>query len=139
LKEECFKLFDQNFQNDMFSTEHEIKEKFESEFIDIIQLFINKFVFKQILLNVCPNLDQTEENTFSGIPDFVSVYYNTVIREYIEQDLLPAFHKKFTLPKEDEFTEYLQGIMPQYKKSGKKPEQRVIPFAINSEPYPELL
>ena len=140
LKEECCKKFDASFQNDKFNAEYEIFERYESEFKNVISLFISKHIYKAILENICPGHEETDvRSTFTGTPDFLCTYYINQILEYIEQELLTAFLKKFHLPKEDEWTEYLQDQMPKYKKSGKKPEQRVFPFNINEEPYIELL
>ena len=73
------------------------------------------------------------------VPEFMIVSYSTSIYDYIEQDLLPTFVKKFTLPKEQEWQDYLLEVMPKYKASNKDADHRVLPFDLTVSPFPRLL
>ena len=90
LKQECLKKFDGYFQNDKFENTHEIPERYEKEFKNIINLYINKYVFNLILENISTE-EYAESVTMTGIPDFLSIYYNTTIFQFIEKEPLPAF------------------------------------------------
>ena len=47
----------------------------------------------------------------------------------MENDLLVEFHKKFTLPREQEWQDFLSSYMPLFKQE-KKASKRVAPFDI---------
>ncbi len=52
-------------------------------------------------------------------PSFLHFHYFHQIKEYLEHELLPEFHKQYNMPKEDEWKSFLGLYVPRYKVSGK--------------------
>lgn len=87
----------------------------------------------------CSQEDNENRNNSVEVPEFIITYFLAQIKEYIETLLLPDFHNKFKVPKEEEWLTYLEEYMPIYKKSHKKAAERVLPFDATVYPYPKLL
>jgi hypothetical protein len=65
-----------------------------------------------------------------AVPEFIRTYYVAEVLVYIETLLLPEFHDKFKIPKEEEWLTYLNEYMPIYKKSNRKAANRILPFDV---------
>jgi len=44
------------------------------------------------------------------VPDFIEVHYLFVLLAHIEDKLLPDFYKYFSLPREDEWKDFLDNV-----------------------------
>ena len=118
LKVSIFQQFEENFSNDKFSANHEI----DIYYNDVFKESVTQFIDIQIVAKVIEKyLVENPEihTTFTEVPQFLKIHYDSKAFEYITEDLLPEFHKKFSLPKEEEWEEFLDKYMPIYKDSSK--------------------
>lgn len=100
-----------------------------------------KSISSQISRNLGTKPEEGSEEADDGgdVPDFIKTYFVAQCLACVETELLPEFHRKFTIPKEQEWQEFLAEWMPIYKSSHKQAGQRKMPFDTTVEPLPRLL
>jgi len=65
------------------------------------------------------NKDDTIE-PFSQTPSFMHTHYFSKLQQFMEDQMLADFHKKFKLPKEEEWEIFLSTYLPKYKKDAQR-------------------
>lgn len=103
LKAKVEKKFETQFTNDKFDAEEEIEQLYLSTFKDSITEEVNNLLYVEIV----DNFGYEKSGTFIDAPSFLKDYYNWVIINFIETDLLPKFQDKFKVPNEKLWLEYL--------------------------------
>ena len=106
-------MFKAQFTNSKFNDEQSIEEFYEKTFRQNVKNALDEKV-RDMIIKYFAKIDNLndDEKDFPkyAVPEFLQTHYLHEAFSLIEEKLLPDFHRYFSLPKEDEWKQFLETI-----------------------------